>query len=108
MLCSTGTWHGTHGVTPLDGLLCMGVRSSDVELALQKGLSLYALYQLYNGIRFTSHPNIMMPSIVFDWKAFDSIHIILMSEDRLCQLQGFRLPWVTHDLEMQSTKSMNQ
>ena len=33
LLASTGTWHGTHGVTPLDSFLCMDVGSSHVELA---------------------------------------------------------------------------
>ena len=35
---------------------------SDCDLALQKGLSLYALYQLYNGIRYHKYK----PEELFD------------------------------------------
>ncbi len=51
LLDSTGTWTWSSSKSALDSFLCMDV-DSDAGLAVQKCLSLYALYQLYNGIRY--------------------------------------------------------
>ena len=49
-----GDWLWALGVTALDSFLCMDVGPNG-DLTLQKGLSLYALYKLYNGIRYRTY-----------------------------------------------------
>ena len=51
LLNSTQTWTGSADLSALDSFLCMDVGSNE-ELAEQKCLSLYALYQLYNSLRY--------------------------------------------------------
>jgi hypothetical protein len=48
---STGTWTWSAGMSALDSFLCMDV-GTDEDQVVHKCLNLYALYQLYNGLRY--------------------------------------------------------